>query len=114
MNAVRVGATLLFAVAMLCQDKPEPCKVENTTLYFPDPKCHDDERMETDTARGGLKCVKKQQVAEYNAKECVRSFSMTDDSKLIIPLDSSGDPDVSRARLEGFEFRNICPVVRHE
>jgi hypothetical protein len=76
-----------------------------------DTVCHDDEAKVND-ARGGYKCVPKVISMEWPAKDCIKDFKPNENTKLIVPLDYQGNPDFTKARLENFEFKMVCPVVK--
>ena len=74
-------------------------------------QCHDDEDKVSDS-RGGMKCIPKKKFAQYNAKECIKDFKPKDETLLVIPLDDQGNMQMDKARLENFEFKFVCPVIR--
>jgi hypothetical protein len=76
--------------------------------------CHDDEKQVTD-GRGGYKCVPKPEEEEFvvwPALDCVRDFKVTDKTELVAPVGWNRKPDLSKARLEGFEFRLVCGTAK--
>lgn len=99
---------LLFIVINATSYAQEP---QCTTIYFPDTHCNEDESKVSDP-RGGFKCVKKIISMEWPAKQCIKDFKPSDNTKIIVPLDSEGNPVYSLARLENFDFKMVCPVVK--
>ena len=76
--------------------------------------CHDDEQQVTD-GRGGYKCVPKppdEELVVWPALDCVRDFKVTEKTELVAPLGWNHKPDLSKARLEGFEFRLVCGIAK--
>lgn len=75
-----------------------------------DDPCHSDEVRTTDSY--GSHCAHKLEFVEWNANDCVRDFKPTDRTKLIAPFGWDGKPDLSRARLENFDFKlaGVCGV----
>ena len=84
---------IVLALALVAQD---------------DSPCHPDETILTDSR--GRHCAPKPEFAEWPAKDCLRDFRPNDRTKIVAPLSFDGTPDLSRARLEDFDFKMVCGV----
>jgi hypothetical protein len=79
-----------------------------------DKPCHADEEQVTD-GNGGSKCVRRateEELVHWPAKDCIRDFNVSDKTELVAPMGWNHKPDLSKARLEGFEFRLVCGTAK--